>query len=132
MISRKEVEDRIVRILREEYLKHSNETLEKYEPQIKSTVRWYVSSLPRHIAGSEAHDLEAEAKMAFLDCLKTWDPRRGELWSYVSAMRDFEEKEKAVIEKYYKEDKTFKEIGVEIGLSESQVSRICKDATVKL
>ncbi|OGC03051.1 hypothetical protein A3H38_05075 [candidate division WOR-1 bacterium RIFCSPLOWO2_02_FULL_46_20] len=186
MISRKEVEDRIVRILREEYLKHSNETLEKYEPQIKSTVRWYVSSLPRHIAGSEAHDLEAEAKMAFLDCLKTWDPRRGELWSYVSvrlkgamqdylrkrggdpvagiyehiiasanvymafnkksiaheeidktlhldsAMKDFEEKEKAVIEKYYKEDKTFKEIGAEIGLSESQVSRICKDATVKL
>ena len=29
-------------------------------------------------------------------------------------------------------DKTFKEIGKEIGLSESQVSRICKDATARL
>ena len=186
MISRKEVEDRIVRILREEYLKYPRETLQKYEPQIKSTVRWYVSSLPRHIAGSEAGDLESEAKLAFLDCLKTWDPRKGELWPYVSfrlkgamqdylrkrgsdpvaglyeyitsaanvymafnqrsiaheqidktlhldsAMKDFSDKEKAVIEGYYRKDKTFKEIGKDIGLSESQVSRICKDATKKL
>ncbi|MFH1362332.1 MAG: hypothetical protein ABIH69_06755, partial [bacterium] len=77
MVSKTEVEDRIVSILREEFLKHSNETLEKYEPQIKATVRWYVSSLPRHIASSEAGDLESEAKMAFMDCLKTWDPRKG-------------------------------------------------------
>ncbi len=186
MIRRKEVEDRIVSILREEYLKYSKETLEKYEPQIKATVRWYVSSLPRHIAGSEAGDLESEAKLAFLDCLKTWDPRKGELWPYVSfrlkgamqdylrkrgtdpvaglyeyitsaanvymafnqrsiaheeidkslhldsAMKDFSSKEKAVIEGYYRKDKTFKEIGRDIGLSESQVSRICKDATKKL
>jgi RNA polymerase sigma factor (sigma-70 family) len=186
MISRKEVEDRIVHILREEYLKFSRETLEKYEPQIKATVRWYVSSLPRHIAGSEAGDLESEAKLAFLDCLKTWDPRKGEVWPYVSfrlkgamqdylrkrgsdpvaglyeyitsaanvymafnqksiaheeidkalhldsAMKDFSSKEKAVIEGYYRKDKTFKEIGRDIGLSESQVSRICKDATAKL
>lgn len=186
MISRKEVEDRIVRILREEYLRFSKETLEKYNPQIKATVRWYVSSLPRHIASSEAGDLESEAKLAFMDCLKTWDPRKGELWPYVSfrlkgamqdylrkrgsdpvaglyeyitsaanvymafnkksiaheeidktlhmdsAMKDFSEKEKAVIEGYYQRDRTFKEIGREIGLSESQVSRICKDATAKL
>jgi len=186
MISRKEVEERIVRILREEYLRFSKETLEKYNPQIKATVRWYVSSLPRHIAGSEAGDLESEAKLAFMDCLKTWDPRKGELWPYVSfrlkgamqdylrkrgsdpvaglyeyvtsaanvymafnkksiaheeidktlhldsAMKDFSEKEKAVIEGYYQRDRTFKEIGREIGLSESQVSRICKDATAKL
>jgi len=186
MIRRKEVEDRIVSILREEYLKYSRETLEKYNPQIKATVRWYVSSLPRHIAGSEAGDLESEAKLAFLDCLKTWDPRKGELWPYVSfrlkgamqdylrkrgtdpvaglyeyitsaanvymafnqksiaheeidrslhldsAMKEFSDKEKAVIEGYYRKDKTFKEIGRDIGLSESQVSRICKDATAKL
>jgi len=186
MISKREVEDRIVRILREEFMKYSSETLKKYEPQIKSTVRWYVSSLPRHIASSEAHDLESEAKIAFIDCLKTWDPRKGELWPYVSvrlkgsmqdylrkrggdpvagiyeyvanaanvymafnrkqiahesvdkmlhldsAMKDFSEKEKAVIHGYYKQDKTFKEIGKEIGLSESQVSRICKDTTKKL
>lgn len=186
MISRKEVEDRIVSIIREEFLKYSSETLEKYKDQINATVRWYVSSLPRHIADSEAHDLESEAKIAFIECLKTWDPRKGELWPYVSvrlkgamqdylrkrgadpvaglyeyitsaanvymafnrksiaheevdkllyvdsAMKDLSEKEKAVIEGYYKKDKTFKEIGREIGLSESQVSRICKEATLKL
>ncbi|MFA6549259.1 MAG: sigma-70 family RNA polymerase sigma factor [Candidatus Margulisiibacteriota bacterium] len=186
MISRKEIEDRIVSLLREEYLKYSEETLEKYEPQIKASVRWYVSSLPRHIAGSEADDLESEAKIAFMDCLKTWDPRKGELWPYVSVrlkgsmqdylrkrgndpvaglyeyitsaanvymaftrkeiaheeidknmnfesvLQDFSDKEKAVIEGYYRNDKTFKEIGGEINLSESQVSRICKEATVKL
>jgi len=186
MISRKEIEDRIVSLLREEYLKYSQETLEKYEPQIKASVRWYVSSLPRHIAGSEADDLESEAKIAFMDCLKTWDPRKGELWPYVSVrlkgsmqdylrkrgndpvaglyeyitsaanvymafnrkeiaheeidknmnfesvIHDFSDKEKAVIEGYYRNDKTFKEIGGEINLSESQVSRICKEATVKL
>lgn len=186
MVSKKEVEDRIVGILREEFLKYSDEALQKYEPQIKSTVRWYVSSLPRHIATSEAHDLESEAKIAFIDCLKTLDPRKGELWGYVSfrlkgamqdylrkrggdpvaglyeyvtsaanvymafnqksiayeeidkslhlesAMKDFSDKEKAVIEGYYQKDKTFKEIGKDIDLSESQVSRICKEATARL
>jgi len=186
MTTRREVEDRIVSIIREQFLKHSSETLEKYKDQINATVRWYVSTLPRHIAKSEADDLESEAKIAFIDCLKTWDPRKGQLWSYVSvrlkgsmqdylrkrggdpvaglyefitsaanvymafnrkeivheeidkvlhvdsAMKDFSDKEKAVIEKYYKNDQTFKEIGKDIGLSESQVSRICKDATLKL
>ncbi|PIS29392.1 hypothetical protein COT42_05405 [Candidatus Saganbacteria bacterium CG08_land_8_20_14_0_20_45_16] len=186
MVSRKDVEDRIVAILREEFLKHSQETLEKYEAQIKSTVRWYVSSLPRHIASSEADDLESEAKIAFIDCLKTWDPRKGNLWTYVSLrlkgsmqdylrkrgsdpvaglyeyitsaanvymafnkksivheeldkilhldsmMEDLTDKEQAVIEGYYKKDRTFKEIGEDIGLSESQVSRICKEATLKI
>jgi len=186
MTTRREVEDRIVSIIREQFLKHSSETLEKYKDQINATVRWYVSTLPRHIAKSEADDLESEAKIAFIDCLKTWDPRKGQLWSYVSvrlkgsmqdylrkrggdpvaglyefitsaanvymafnrkeivheeidkvlhvdsAMKDFSDKEKAVIEKYYKHDQTFKEIGKDIGLSESQVSRICKDATLKL
>jgi len=186
MITRKEIEDRIVSVLREQFLKYSAETLEKYKDQIESTVKWYVSTLPRHIAQHEAEDLESEAKIAFVECLKTWDPRRGELWPYVSirlkgamqdylrkrgadpvaglyefitsaanvymafnrkeivheevdkllhidsAMKNFSEKEKAVIENYYKNDKTFKEIGKEIGLSESQVSRICKEATLKL
>ena len=186
MTSRKEVEDRIVSIIREQFLKYSSETLEKYKDQIESTVKWYVSTLPRHIATSEASDLESEAKIAFIDCLKTWDPRKGELWPYVSvrlkgamqdylrkrgtdpvaglyefitsaanvymafnrkdivheevdkllhldtAMEDFSDKEKYVIEHYYKHDKTFKVIGKEIGLSESQVSRICKDTTLKL
>src|SRR3989339_1288721 len=182
MISRKEIEDRIVALLREQFLKYSDETLEKYGEKIKALVRWYVSTLPRHVAKAEADDLEQEAKIAFLDCIKTWDPRRGELWTYVSvrlkgamqdylrkrgsdpvaglyefitsaanvymafnrkdivheevdkllhvdsAMKDFSDKEKNVVESYYKEDKTFKQIGREIGLSESQVSRICKDA----
>lgn len=186
MLTRKEVEDRIVSIIREQFLKYSAETLERYKAQIQSTVRWYVSTLPRHIARYEADDLESEAKIAFINCLKTWDPRYGDLWPYVSvrlkgsmqdylrkrgadpvaglyefvasaanvymafnrkdivheevdkllnvdnAMQDFSNKEKAVIEKYYKHDKTFKVIGKEIGLSESQVSRICKEATLKL
>ena len=186
MTTRREVEDRIVSLIREQFLKYSSETLEKYKNQIESTVRWYVSTLPRHIASSEARDLEQEAKIAFVDCLKTWDPRKGDLWPYVSvrlkgsmqdylrkrggdpvaglyefissaatvymafnrkeivheevdkllhvdsAMKDFSDKEKAVIENYYKKDMTFKEIGKDIGLSESQVSRICKDATLKL
>ena len=186
MTTRKEVEDRIVSIIREQFLKYSDETLEKYKNQIQSTVKWYVSTLPRHIARSEADDLESEAKIAFIDCLKSWDPRKGDLWPYVSvrlkgsmqdylrkrgsdpvaglyefitsaanvymafnrkeivheevdkllhidsAIEDFSTKEKTVLEKYYKHDKTFKEIGKDIGLSESQVSRICKDATLKL
>lgn len=186
MVSRKEIEDRILSIMREEFLKHSDETLAKYQSQIESTVKWYVSTLPRHIASSEANDLEQEAKIAFVECLKTWDPRVGELWPYVSmrlkgSMQDYlrkrgsdpvaglyewitsaanvymafndksvvheevdklchidsavkilDDKEKQVIEGYYKKDKTFKEIGQDIGLSESQVSRICKEATVKL
>jgi RNA polymerase sigma factor (sigma-70 family) len=49
-----------------------------------------------------------------------------------SAMQDFSDKEKTVIDSYYQKDKTFKEIGKDIGLSESQVSRICKEATLKL
>ena len=186
MTTRKEVEDRILSILRQEFIKYSAETLDKYKDKINSTVRWYVSTLPRHIARSEASDLESEAKIAFVECLKTWDPRKGDLWPYVSvrlkgsmqdylrkrggdpvaglyefitsaanvymafnrkeivhdeidkflhvdsAMKDFSDKEKAVIRGYYQNDKTFKEIGKEIGLSESQVSRICKDATVRL
>lgn len=186
MISRREVEDRIVAILREQFLKYSSETLEKYKNQIQSTVRWYVSTLPRHIAKSEADDLESEAKIAFVDCLKSWDPRKGDLWPYVSvrlkgsmqdylrkrgndpvaglyefitsaanvymafnkkeivhedidrvlhldsAMENFSDKEKTILDRYYRHDKTFKEIGREIGLSESQVSRICKEATLKL
>ena len=186
MTTRKEVEDRIVSLLREEFLKYGAETLDKYKDKIHSTVRWYVSTLPRHIAKSEADDLESEARIAFIECLKTWDPRRGELWAYVSlrlkgsmqdylrkrggdpvaglyefitsaanvymafnrkeiaheevdkllhidsAMKDFSEKEQKVISGYYKDDKTFKTIGKDIGLSESQVSRICKDVTVKL
>jgi RNA polymerase sigma factor (sigma-70 family) len=186
MATRKEVEDRIVSLLREEFLKYSSETMEKYQEKIHSTVRWYVSTLPRHIAKSEADDLESEARIAFIECLKTWDPNRGELWPYVSlrlkgsmqdylrkrgsdpvaglyefitsaanvymafnrkeivheevdkllhvdsAMKDFSDKEKAVVNGYYKDDLTFKAIGRKIGLSESQVSRICKDTTGKL
>ena len=186
MTTRKEVEDRILSILRQEFIKYSAETLDKYKDQINSSVRWYVSTLPRHIARSEASDLESEAKIAFVECLKTWDPRKGDLWPYVSvrlkgsmqdylrkrggdpvaglyefvtsaanvymafnrkeivhdeidkflhvdsAMKDFSDKEKAVIRGYYQNDRTFKEIGKEIGLSESQVSRICKDATLRL
>jgi RNA polymerase sigma factor (sigma-70 family) len=186
MVSKKEVEDRILRIIREEFMKYTTETVEKYKNQINATVRWYVSSLPRHIAQHEADDLASEAKIAFVECLKNWDPRKGALWSYVSvrlkgamqdylrkrggdpvaglyeyvssaanvymafnkksiaheeidrtlhldsAMKDFSDKEKTVITEYYQHDKTFKEIGKEIGLSESQVSRICKDATSRL
>jgi len=186
MVSRVEIEDRIVRVIRGEFLKHSEEVLEKHKNQISSTVNWYISTLPRHIKSSEADDLASEAKIAFVDALKTWDPRKGELWSYVSlrlkgSMQDYlrrkkmdqisgmyewinsaayvymafnreaivsdqvddllhvdsalkvlTDKEKIVVEKYYKNDKTFKEIGEEIGLSESQVSRICKEATRKM
>jgi len=186
LVSRQEIEDRIISIIRKEFLKYSNEVVEKYKNQIDSTVKWYVKSLPRHIASSEADDLASEAKIAFIESLKTWDPRKGDLWPYVSvrlkgamqdflrkrgtdpiagiyefiasaanvymafnkpmihhekvdellhidsAMMDLDENEKKVVTKYYREDKTFKEIGKEVGLSESQVSRICKTATLKL
>ena len=186
MVSKAEIEDRIVRVMREEFLKHSDQVLDKYNKQIQNTVSWYVSTLPRHIKSSEADDLASEAKIAFVDALKTWDPRKGELWSFVSlrlkgSMQDYlrrkkmdqisgmyewinsaayvymafnreavvsdqvddllhvdsalgilTDKEKVVVENYYKKDKTFKEIGDEIGLSESQVSRICKEATRKM
>ncbi|HTY13360.1 MAG TPA: sigma-70 family RNA polymerase sigma factor [Candidatus Omnitrophota bacterium] len=186
MISKPEIEDRIIRAIRGEFLKHSDEVLQKYQKQIQSSVSWYVQTLPSHIKNSEADDLASEAKIAFVDALKTWDPRRGELWSYVSirlkgSMQDYlrrkkmdqvsgmyewinsaayvymafnreaivgdnvddllhvdtalkvlDDKEKFVVENYYKKDMTFKEIGKVIGLSESQVSRICKEATRKM
>lgn len=186
MISKQEVEDRIVSIVRNRFLKYSDEVLEKYKDQIQAAVRWYISTLPAHIAKSEGDDLNSEAKIAFVDALKTWDPRKGELWPFVSirvkgsmqdylrkkkmdqisgmyewinsaayvylafnkeavvsdnvddilhvdvAMKVLNDKEKVVVEHYYKKDKTFKEIGKEIGLSESQVSRICKEATRKM
>ena len=186
VISKAEIEDRIVSAMREKFLQYSDEVLGKYKDQINNTVRFYVSTLPAHIKSSEADDLNSEAKIAFVDALKTWDPRKGELWGYVSlrlkgsmqdylrkkkmdqisgmyewinsaaytymafnkeaivsdnvddllnvdtALRVLDDKEKAVVEHYYKKDKTFKEIGEEIGLSESQVSRICKIATRKM
>ena len=186
VISKTEIEDRIVKAMREKFLTYSDEVLGKYKDQINNTVRFYVSTLPAHIKSSEADDLNSEAKIAFVDALKTWDPRKGELWGYVSlrlkgsmqdylrkkkmdqisgmyewinsaaytymafnkeaivsdnvddllnvdtALRVLDDKEKAVVEHYYKKDKTFKEIGEEIGLSESQVSRICKIATRKM
>ena len=186
MISKQEVEDRIVSIIRNRFLKYSDEVLNKYKDQIQSAVRWYISTLPAHIANSEGDDLNSEAKIAFVDALKTWDPRKGELWPYVSirvkgSMQDYlrrkkmdqisgmyewinsaayvylafnkeavvsdnvddilhidgalkvlTDKEKDVVEKYYKKDRTFKQIGDDIGLSESQVSRICKEATRKM
>jgi RNA polymerase sigma factor (sigma-70 family) len=184
--SKKEIEDRIINIMREQFLKCSDEVLEKYKDQITKTARWYIGGLPRHVAKAEADDLISEAKIAFIDTLKTWDPRKGPLWSYVSirlkgamqdylrkrgsdpvtgvyefitstaniymafnresivheesdasitvesAMKHLSESEKAVLKGYYNQDKTFKEIGKEIELSESQVSRIAKTATEKL
>lgn len=186
--SKDEIENRIVSIMRGHFLKYTDDILQKYQDQIDSAVKWYVKGLPRHIATGEADDLGAEAKMAFIDALKTWDPRKGDLWPYVSfrlkgAMQDYlrkrgndpvagvydfitsaanvymafnptelahdkseefanvdidslmgnlEEKERKVIEGYYRKDRTFSEIGREIGLSEAQVSRICKTATIKL
>jgi RNA polymerase sigma factor (sigma-70 family) len=184
--SKQEMEDMIVNTLRENFLKYSNEVLEKYKDRIAKTVKWYAGGLPRNIAKSESDDLLSEAKIAFIDTLKTWDPRKGELWPYVSirlkgAMQDYLRKrgadpvtgvyefitsaanvymafnreslvqeesdasitvegamkalndvEKAVIKAYYQQDKTFKEIGKDISLSESQVSRIAKSATEKM
>ncbi|NQU18075.1 MAG: sigma-70 family RNA polymerase sigma factor [Candidatus Saganbacteria bacterium] len=186
MVSRQEVEDRIINTLREQFLKYTDEVLDKYKEKINTLVRWYIGKLPHHIKKGEADDIASEAKIAFIDALKTWDPRKGELWTYVSvrlkgsmqdylrkrggdpvagmqewissaahlylafnkqiiyhekmddtlhieyAMEILDDKERAVIDGYYKKDKTFKEIGKEIGLSESQVSRICKESTTKM
>jgi len=185
-MSDRDTEDRIVSVLRRHFLKYSDEVVEKYKNQIDSTVKWYIHNLPHNVAKNESDDLISEAKLAFIDALKTWDPRKGELWPYVSirlkgamqdylrkrgtdpvtgiyewvtqaanvylafnkemahhetteeaaqidsALKDLGENERAVIVGYYQHDKTFKEIGVEISLSESQVSRICKTATQKL
>ena len=184
--SKKEIEDRIISIMREHFLKYSDEVLDRYKDQITKTAKWYIGGLPRHVAKAEAEDLLSEAKIAFIDTLKTWDPRKGALWPYVSvrlkgamqdylrkrgsdpvtgmyefitsaaniymafnreaivheesdasitvesAMKHLSESEKAVLKGYYNLDKTFKEIGKEISLSESQVSRIAKTATEKL
>jgi RNA polymerase sigma factor (sigma-70 family) len=185
-ISREDIENRIIALLREQFLQYSDEVLDKYKDQITKTVKWYVGGLPRHVAKAEADDLLSEAKIAFIDTLKTWDPRKGPLWPYVSmrlkgsmqdylrkrgsdpvtgvyefitsaanvymafnresvvheesdasltvesAMKELSESEQAVIKGYYNEDKTFKQIGKDINLSESQVSRIAKTATEKL
>ncbi len=186
MMSDRDAEDRIVVLLRKHFLKYSDEVLEKYKSQIDSTVKWYINNLPSNVAQRESEDLISEAKMAFVDALKSWDPRKGDLWPYVSirlkgsmqdylrkrgtdpvtgiyewvtqaanvylafnkevavtettelatqidsAMKDLDENERKVIIGYYQDDKTFKEIGIDINLSESQVSRICKTATQKL
>jgi len=185
-MSDRDTEDRIVVILRKHFMKYSDEVLQKYKNQIDATVKWYINNLPTAVAAREAEDLTSEAKMAFVDALKSWDPRKGDLWPYVSirlkgsmqdylrkrgtdpvtgiyewvtqtanvylafnkevavtettevatqidsAMKDLDENERKVIIGYYQSDKTFKEIGKDIGLSESQTSRICKTATQKL
>ncbi len=185
-MSDKDIEDKIVTVLRRHFLKYSNEVVNKYKSQIDSTVKWYINNLPNNVAKSEAEDLVSEAKMAFVDALKSWDPRKGDLWPFVSirlkgamqdylrkrgsdpvtgiyewvtqaanvylafnkevahnentelatqidsALKDLSDNERDVITGYYQDDKTFKEIGQEINLSESQVSRICKTATMKL
>ena len=186
-MARKEIQDEIVHTMRDHFLKYTDEVLDKYRIQINNAVNWYLGSLPRHVATTESADLSSEAKIAFVEALKTWDPRKGELWTYVShrlkgamqdylrkrgkdpvagmyewitsaahvylafnregivqndamdesfvvsdAMKDLSETEQKVVNDYYKGDRTFKEIGVEINLSESQVSRICKTATAKL
>lgn len=182
----RDTEDKIVVILRKHFMKYSDEVLLKYKNQIDATVKWYINNLPTAVAAREAEDLTSEAKMAFVDALKSWDPRKGDLWPYVSirlkgsmqdylrkrgtdpvtgiyewvtqaanvhlafnkevavtentelatqidsAMKDLDENERKVIIGYYQDDKTFKEIGHDIGLSESQTSRICKTATQKL
>lgn len=179
-------EDKIISILRQKFLTFSNEVIDKYKQQIDATVKWYINNLPHNVAKNEAEDLVSEAKVAFIEALKAWDPRKGDLWPFVSirlrgAMQDYLRKrgsdpvtgiyewvtqaanvylafnkelahseitddstqidsfmkyltanEQTVITEYYQHDKTFKEIGKEIGLSESQVSRICKAATQKL
>ena len=184
--SKKDLEDLIIRSMKTHFMNFTNEVLEKYHGQINKTVNWYLSSLPRNVAKTEKEELSSEAKIAFVNALKTWDPRRGDLWPYVSvrlkgamqdylrkrgsdpvtgiyefvssaanvymafnrsslikehsdteltveyAMKGLSETEKKVITGYYKDDKTFKNIGKEIGLSESQVSRIAKTATVKM
>jgi RNA polymerase sigma factor (sigma-70 family) len=184
--TKEDIENRIVSILRLHFLKYSDEVLDKYKDQITKTVRWYIGSLPRHVAKAESDDLLSEAKIAFIETLKTWDPRKGALWPYVSmrlkgsmqdylrkrgsdpvtgvyefitstaniymafnresivqeesdaaytiegAMKELTEPEQKVLKGYYNEDKTFKEIGKDIKLSESQVSRIAKTATEKL
>lgn len=186
MAGKQDVEDRIIDIMRQHFLKYSDEVLEKYKDQINKTVKWYIGGLPRHVAKAESDDLLSEAKIAFIDTLKTWDPRKGALWPYVSmrlkgamqdylrkrgadpvtgiyefitsaaniymafnresiaheesdnsitlesAMKELSETEKKVIQGYYSEDKTFKQIGKDINLSESQVSRIAKTATEKM
>ncbi len=185
-MSDRETEDKIVSILRQHFLQYSTEVVDKYKNQIDSTVKWYINNLPHNVAQNESEDLRSEAKMAFMDALKTWDPRKGDLWPYVSirlkgamqdylrkrgsdpvtgiyewvtqaanvylafnkevahsentelatqidsALNDLSDNERAVIVGYYQDDKTFKEIGQNIELSESQVSRICKTATAKL
>jgi RNA polymerase sigma factor (sigma-70 family) len=188
MASKDDIENNIISIMRGHFLKYTDEVLSKYKDQIDSAVRWYIKSLPRHVASSEADDLSSEARIAFVNALKTWDPRVGELWPYVSVrlkgamqdylrrrgsdpvaglyeyissaanvymafnpreiaheksgelmnvdldsvLKDLEETEVKVIKGYYEQDKTFKQIGEDIGLSESQVSRICKTATLKI
>jgi RNA polymerase sigma factor (sigma-70 family) len=185
---KEEIEEVIISIMRQHFLKYTDEVLEKYKDQINSAVSWYIKSLPRHVANSEADDLASEARIAFVDALKTWDPRQGDLWPYVSVrlkgsmqdylrkrggdpvagvyefitsaanvymafnpqeiaherseefmnvdldsiMKDLSEQERSVIKGYYRDDRTFKQIGEKIGLSESQVSRIAKTATLKI
>lgn len=185
-MSDREMEDKIISVIRRHFMKYSDEVLDKYKNQIDSTVKWYINNLPTAVARREAEDLTSEAKMAFIDTLKSWDPRKGDLWPFVSirlkgamqdylrkrgtdpvtgiyewvtqaanvylafnkevavtettelatqidsVLKDIDENERKVIVGYYQDDKTFKEIGEEIGLSESQVSRICKTATLKL
>ena len=183
----REMEDQVVNAMRDHFLKYTDEVVEKYKTQITNAVRWYVGGLPRHVASTETDDLTSEARLAFIESLKTWDPRKGELWTYVNirlkgamqdylrrrgkdpvagmyewitsaahvylafnkegiqhetiedesfqiqdALADLSETERLVLTEYYTKDRTFKEIGNEISLSESQVSRICKSATLKI
>jgi RNA polymerase sigma factor (sigma-70 family) len=48
------------------------------------------------------------------------------------AMEKLNDQEKKIVVEYYNKSKTFKQIGEELKISESQVSRLCKTATEKM
>jgi RNA polymerase sigma factor (sigma-70 family) len=48
------------------------------------------------------------------------------------AMETLNDKEKFIIKGRYQDDKTFKELGAKVGVSESQATRIYKGALLKL
>jgi len=166
---------------------YANQTLNKYEPKIKSLVNKYLYNLPYHVSSMEGDDLGSIARISFIETIKRWSydinkdiwplaysritgamkdhlryltkasPERlydwitdaAYLFLSIEADNSFEEKiengitlnhaleelserEKSIIFSRFHADKTFKEIGDQIGLSESQITRIYKSTIGKL
>ncbi len=78
-----------------EYLigKYDSILFEEFHSKIENVVANYARHLPNHIRNNERDDLKNIARMEFLSALRSWDPKRCDIWPFAytrinGAMKD--------------------------------------------